>query len=191
MINRWLENEPKETLVCAVTSAIALVLSITGILKDVLPFDIAWAAIGNAAKYGIIVRPGDALERLSKIRRIAFDKTGMLTYGKPRVTAVMSTSEAYSDEEVLRIAALTEQKSEHPLGKAIWTAYEKAGGKAEEAEDFRVLAGQGVSAVVDGKRILAGKEGFLLSVHPGAHSKGIGYAACSRTEAHCFPPDSA
>ena len=45
MINRWLENEPKETLVCAATSAIALVLSITGILKDVLPFDIAWAAI--------------------------------------------------------------------------------------------------------------------------------------------------
>lgn len=45
MINRWLENEPKETLVCAVTSAIALVLSITGILKNVLPFDIAWVAI--------------------------------------------------------------------------------------------------------------------------------------------------
>ena len=121
------------------------------------------AGIGNAAKYGIIVRSGDALERLSKIRRIAFDKTGTLTYGKPQVTAAVSTSEACSDEEVLRIAALTEQKSEHPLGKAIWTAYEKAGGKAEEAKDFRVLAGQGVSAVVDGKRILAGKEDFMRS----------------------------
>ena len=121
------------------------------------------AGIGNAAKYGIIVRSGDALERLSKIRRIAFDKTGTLTYGKPQVTAAVSTSEACSDEEVLRIAALTEQKSEHPLGKAIWTAYEKDGGKAEEAKDFRVLAGQGVSAVVDGKRILAGKEDFMRS----------------------------
>ena len=121
------------------------------------------AGIANAAKYGIIVRSGDALERLSKIRRIAFDKTGTLTYGKPQVTAAVSTSEACSDEEVLRIAALTEQKSEHPLGKAIWTAYEKAGGKAEETKDFRVLAGQGVSAVVDGKRILAGKEDFMRS----------------------------
>lgn len=121
------------------------------------------AGIGNAAKYGIIVRSGDALERLSRIRRIAFDKTGTLTYGKPQVTAAVSTSEACSDEEILRIAALTEQKSEHPLGKAIWAAYEKAGGKAQEAKEFRVLAGQGVSAVVDGKKILAGKEDFMCS----------------------------
>ena len=121
------------------------------------------AGIGNAAKYGIIVRSGNALERLSRIRRIAFDKTGTLTYGKPQVTAVVSTSEACSDEEILRIAAMTEQKSEHPLGKAICAAYEKAGGKAGDAKDFRVLAGQGVSAVVDEKRILAGKEDFMRS----------------------------
>ena len=128
------------------------------------------AGIGNAAKYGVIVRSGDALERLSRIRRIAFDKTGTLTYGRPQVTAAVSTSEAFSDEEVLRIAALTEQKSEHLLGKAIRTAYEKAGGKAEEAKDFRVLAGQGVSAVVDGKMILAGKADFM-------HAQGIDVSA--------------
>ena len=121
------------------------------------------AGIGNAAKYGIIIRSGDALERLSKIRRIAFDKTGTLTYGKPQVAAAVSTSEQYSDSVVLRMAALTEQKSEHPLGKAIRAAYEKAGGKNEEAEDFRVLAGQGVSAVVDGKKITAGKEDLMRS----------------------------
>ena len=45
MLNRWLENEPKETLICAVTSAVSLVLSITGAMKDTLPFDIAWVAI--------------------------------------------------------------------------------------------------------------------------------------------------
>ena len=128
------------------------------------------AGIGNAAKHGVIVRSGDALERLSRIRRIAFDKTGTLTYGKPQVTAAVSASEAFSDEEVLRIAALTEQKSEHPLGKAIWTAYEKAGGKAEEVKGFRVLAGQGVSAAVDGKKVLAGKEDFM-------HSQGIDVSA--------------
>ena len=86
------------------------------------------AGIGNAAKYGMIVRSGDALERLSKIRRVAFDKTGTLTYGKPQVTAAVSVAEAYSDADILRIAALSEQKSEHPLGRAIRSAYEKRGG---------------------------------------------------------------
>jgi len=130
------------------------------------------AGIGNAAKYGIIVRSGNALERLSKIRRIAFDKTGTLTYGKPQVTASVAVSEGYSDSDVLRMAALTEQKSEHPLGKAIRSAYEKAGGKNEAADDFKVIAGQGVSAVVDGKTVLAGKEAFM-------QTQGIDVSACA------------
>ncbi len=130
------------------------------------------AGIGNAARYGIIVRSGNALERLSKIRRVAFDKTGTLTYGKPQVTASTAVSAAYSDSDVLRMAALAEQKSEHPLGKAIWSAYEKGGGKYETAADFRVIAGQGVSAVVDGKTVLAGKEDFMLR-------QGLDVSACA------------
>ena len=119
------------------------------------------AGIGNAAKYGIIVRSGSALERLSKIRRVAFDKTGTLTHGKPQVTASAAVSDRYSDSDVLRMAALTEQRSEHPLGKAIWSAYEKTGGKSEAANEFKMIAGQGVSAIVDGKTVLAGKEDFM------------------------------
>ena len=119
------------------------------------------AGIGNAAKYGIIVRSGNALERLSKIRRVAFDKTGTLTYGKPQVTATVAVSERYSDSDILRMAALAEQRSEHPLGRAIWSAYETNGGKSEAADDFKLVAGQGVSAIVDGKTVLVGKEGFM------------------------------
>ena len=121
------------------------------------------AGIGNAAKYGIIVRSGDALERLSKIKRVAFDKTGTLTYGKPQVMDVVSVSEEHSEDEVLRIAALAEQKSEHPLGKAIWAAYENTGAKNEPAKDFRLVAGQGISANVDGKETLVGKGDFMES----------------------------
>ena len=73
------------------------------------------AGIGNAAKYGILVRSGDALERLSKTKMIAFDKTGTLTYGKPQVTSTVSISNPFSEAEIMRMAALTEQKSEHPL----------------------------------------------------------------------------
>ena len=130
------------------------------------------AGIGNAAKYGIIIRSGSALERLSKIRRVAFDKTGTLTYGKPQVTASVAVSEGYSDADVLRMAALAEQRSEHPLGKAIWSAYVKGGGKNEAAADFKVFAGQGVSAVVDGKTILVGKEDFM-------QTQGIDVSACA------------
>ena len=130
------------------------------------------AGIGNAAKYGIVVRSGDAVERLSTIKRVAFDKTGTITYGKPQVTAFVSVDKAYSDNGILRIAALAEQKSEHPLGKAIWDAYEKSGGKNETISDFRVIAGQGISAVVDGKTVRAGKEGFMKE-------QGIDISACS------------
>ncbi len=119
------------------------------------------AGIGNAAKYGIIVRSGEALEKLSKIRRIAFDKTGTLTYGKPKVTAAVSVSQEFTDEDVLRLAALAEEQSEHPLGRAIAAAYEEKCGARGTIEDFRLTAGQGVSARVDGKAVLAGKEGFL------------------------------
>ncbi len=121
------------------------------------------AEIGNAAKVGVIVRSGEALEKLSKIRSAALDKTGTLTTGKPGVTAVLPLDGSCSESELLRLAALAEQKSEHPPGKAICRAYEAQGGKAGEAEDFKVLAGQGVSALVDGRQILVGKEDFMRS----------------------------
>ena len=124
------------------------------------------AGIGNAAKVGIIVRSGEALEKLSRIRSVALDKTGTLTTGKPGVTAVVPLDESCTESELLRLAALSEQKSEHPLGKAICRTYEAQGGKTGEAEDFKVLAGQGVSALVDGRQILVGKEDFM-------HSQGI------------------
>lgn len=90
-----------------------------------------FAAIGNLTKYGILVKEGDALERLSKVKKIIFDKTGTLTYGKPKVLDVIeyntvNNSNKTSDNEnksLLKIAASLENKSEHLLGKAIVTYY--------------------------------------------------------------------
>lgn len=118
------------------------------------------AGIGNAAKYGMIIRSGDALERLSRIKRIAFDKTGTLTYGKPHVTEVVSLDDQYSKDEILHIAASAEKLSEHPLGKAIVASCD---GNLYEASDFKVIAGRGISASVQGKNVLAGKADFMLS----------------------------
>jgi len=120
------------------------------------------AGIGNATKYGILVREGDALERLAKVTKIAFDKTGTLTYGKPAVVAVESFNANMSSEKLLALTASAELRSEHPLGKAIVLHYRTISNSAlEEPEDFAMIAGRGVRAVVTGKTIFAGNKELL------------------------------
>lgn len=126
------------------------------------------AGIGNATKFGILIREGDALERLSEVKRIAFDKTGTLTYGKPDVAAVESFEPSLSVEELLSLTACAELRSEHPLGKAIVAHYKLASDVSlPEPSDFQMLAGRGVSALVDGRAILAGNAELLRdhSIH--------------------------
>ena len=118
------------------------------------------AAIGNATKHGFLVREGDALERLASVTKITFDKTGTLTYGTPVVTAVVSLG-TYSEDEVYSLAAAAEKLSEHPLGKAIVKYWGKP---VQDAEGFRMVPGQGVSAMIAGKAVLAGNV-RLLSEH--------------------------
>ena len=119
------------------------------------------AAIGNATKHGFLVREGDALERLSKVTRITFDKTGTLTYGTPQVTAVKSISD-YTEKELYALTAAAEQLSEHPLGKSIVQCYQqRAEGKLLSCEQFQMLPGRGVSAVVNGRTVLAGNPKML------------------------------
>lgn len=114
------------------------------------------AGIGNAAKYGIIIRSGSALEKLSKIKKAAFDKTGTLTCGKPEVADIVT--DGCDKNELLRRFAAAESYSEHPLGKAVADSYK---GNTESVRDFQMQAGQGISAVVAGKKLLAGKGKWL------------------------------
>jgi heavy metal translocating P-type ATPase len=124
------------------------------------------AGIGNATKYGILVSRGDALERLSKVRRIAFDKTGTLTFGKPSVVKVESCIPDMNSEKLLEITAVAELHSEHPLGKAIVAYYRKMAGKApHEPEEFKLLPGRGVAAQVYGNMIFAGNEALVGENH--------------------------
>lgn len=115
------------------------------------------AGIGNAARHGILVKEGDALERLAPVRRIAFDKTGTLTYGKPEVTTIKSVDPSLSEEELLAFAASAESRSEHPLGRAV-VAHYRSGSSAplRDTEAFRMLIGRGVSARVDDRNVIAG-----------------------------------
>lgn len=128
------------------------------------------AAIGNATKHGFLVREGDALERLATVRRVCFDKTGTLTTGHPRVAAVRSFDEVLSEDGLYALAASVEARSEHPLGKAVVAGWRETGGELAAAEDFAMLPGRGVSALVGSRRVLAGNIELLASegAAPGA-----------------------
>ncbi len=115
------------------------------------------AAIGNATKHGFLVRQGDALERLAEVSKVTFDKTGTLTHGTPVVIASETVSD-YSPDDIYRFTAAAEQMSEHPLGKAIVRCYDS---KPDTAEEFRMIPGEGVMAMVGGKQILAGNLKFI------------------------------
>ncbi len=127
------------------------------------------AAIGNATKHGFLVREGDALERLSKVKKITFDKTGTLTRGTPRVVHVQSVLPGLTDEALYRLCAAAEQRSEHPLGKAV-VSCRRQSGTLPPVEEFCMLPGRGVSARVEGRRVLAGNTELLREqgMAPGA-----------------------
>ena len=119
------------------------------------------AAIGQATKHGVIVKSGEALEKMGKVDTIAFDKTGTLTYGKLEVSDVLSFAPDLDEEKLLYLAASAEAKSEHPLGKAIVAYAKKLDLPLSESAAFQMTSGKGISAEVDGYQLLCGNEKYL------------------------------
>ena len=119
------------------------------------------AAIGQATKHGVIIKSGEALEKMGKVDTIAFDKTGTLTCGRLDVSDVISFDETVSETELLTLAASAEAKSEHPLGKAIVAYAREKEMPLTESSAFQMTAGKGVFAEVDHRRLLCGNEKFL------------------------------
>ena len=120
------------------------------------------AAIGQATKHGVIIKSGEALEKMGKVNTIAFDKTGTLTYGKLEVSDIISFDESISENELLTLTASAEAKSEHPLGKAI-VAYAREKGMAlRDSDSFQMQSGKGIYAEVSGKKLYLGNEKYIL-----------------------------
>ena len=119
------------------------------------------AAIGQAAKHGVIIKSGEALENMGKVDVIAFDKTGTLTCGRLAVSDILPLDSSISEEKLLEMAASAELKSEHPLAKAIISFAEEREMILTEPEVFRMMAGRGVYAELSGKKVLCGSERFL------------------------------
>jgi len=110
---------------------------------------------GKGAEHGILIRNGEALERAHQINTALLDKTGTLTRGEPLVTDVIAAPFS-SLEEVLRLAASAEHSSEHPLGEAVIKAALDKKLELSPSSDFNALPGQGIEALVEGKKLFLG-----------------------------------
>lgn len=115
---------------------------------------------GRGATAGVLIRDAEALQVLEKMTVLVVDKTGTLTEGKPKVTRV-AARDAWSEDEIVRLAASLEQSSEHPLAAAVVAGARERGLSLSEAVDFRSVTGKGVSGRVDGKALLVGNRRLL------------------------------
>ena len=117
--------------------------------------------VGRAAQRGILIRSATALETAHRVNVVAVDKTGTLTLGRPRVSAVVA-ADGVAEADVLRWAASAEQFSEHPIGKALVEQAREDGLTLAAATDFVAQRGAGVTATVDGQAVAVGNESIVM-----------------------------
>ena len=132
--------------------------------------------ISHAARHGVIVRHGGALEALSRVTVAVFDKTGTLTVGRPAVAHVMSAA-PWKEHDVLRLAAAVEEGSSHLLGRSIVAAARIEHDTLPVATSVTETPGRGVAGVVDGREVLVGARSFVLD-------RGVDAEAVSVLERH-------
>ncbi len=122
------------------------------------------AGIGQATKHGIIIKSGEALEKMGKVDTITFDKTGTLTFGKLKVSDIIPFQN-YSKDELLSLTASAESKSEHPLAKAILEFAKNQNVNIFESTEFKMTSGKGIVSTIlqknISKKIICGNENFL------------------------------
>ncbi len=117
---------------------------------------------GMGAKNGILFKTAASLEEAGKMDIVALDKTGTITSGEPKVTDILP-AEGVSEEDLMRLALALEQKSEHPLARAIMQRGEELNMKAPEVSSFEALPGNGVVATMDGKELATGNHKFIVT----------------------------
>ena len=118
------------------------------------------AAIGQATKQGVIIKSGEALEKMGRVSVIAFDKTGTLTRGELAVSDIVPIRDM-TEEELLIIAASAESRSEHPLGRAVAERASAAGLALRPVSEFTMQAGKGISAAMEGNTYILGNEKYI------------------------------
>ena len=158
----WLMFGPAPALAYALVAAVSvLIIACPCALGLATPISIM-VATGRGAQAGVLVRNAAALERLASVDTLVVDKTGTLTLGKPTLTGV-EAAPGFDEDEVLRLAAGLEIRSEHPLAEAILRGAEAKGLKAPKVAEFSTVTGQGVRGTVDGRITLLGNARLMES----------------------------
>ncbi|MFA4984220.1 MAG: heavy metal translocating P-type ATPase [Candidatus Omnitrophota bacterium] len=156
----WYILGPASALAHALVSAISvLIIACPCALGLATPVSVM-VGIGRGARSGILVKNAEALQKSEKITHILTDKTGTLTEGKPRVTAVMAV-DGWREQEFLNMAASIEANSEHPLARAVVEYAKAKGATPGPLDDFQSVTGEGVKGKIKGKVFLLGKQMFI------------------------------
>jgi Cd2+/Zn2+-exporting ATPase len=118
------------------------------------------SALTAAARSGVLIKGGVYLEAIGKLTAIAFDKTGTVTIGKPKVQKIVPLND-HTEDDLLEIAAKLEKPSEHPLARAVLEKAEEKGIQVEPAQDYQIFKGLGAEGTIDGQRFWIGSHRFM------------------------------
>lgn len=176
----WYFIGPAPVLPHALVAAVSvLIIACPCALGLATPMSIM-VGIGRGAAEGVLIRNAEALETLEKVDTLVIDKTGTLTEGRPRLVRIV-TLPGFDEQELLRLAASVERGSEHPLAAAIVAAARERGVALADPREFQALAGMGIVAAIDGRRVAIGSE-RLFSQNADATRELAAQAAAMRAE---------
>lgn len=159
----WLIFGPEPAYTHGLVAAVAVLIIACPCAMGLATPTSIMVGTGRAAELGVLFRKGEALQSLADIDWVVMDKTGTITAGKPEVSEIV-TSEGFDEAEVLRLTASLEARSEHPLADAIVRAAEARGIALSVVENVEAVAGFGVTGVVDGRRVAAGADRFMVKL---------------------------
>jgi Cu+-exporting ATPase len=156
----WLIWAPAPALGLAVVAAVSvLIIACPCALGLATPMSIM-VGLGKGASAGVLIQNAEALERFEKVDTLVVDKTGTLTEGKPRVTAVVAAADI-DDATVISLAASLEKSSEHPLAAAILAAAAERNVALHDVSSFASVTGKGVTGIINGRQVAVGNAALL------------------------------
>ncbi len=159
----WFDLGPEPSYLRGLASAVTVLIIACPCAMGLAVPTAVMVSTGRGAEIGVLIKGGEALERIHHLDTVVLDKTGTITEGKPSVTDIVPAPAGddalvQGPEELLRIAASLERLSEHPLAESIVSAAESRGLTLSNPKDFEVRPGRGVTALVEGRRVSLGNE---------------------------------
>ena len=156
----WYLFGPEPRFAHALVAAVAvLIIACPCALGLATPMSIM-VGVGRGAGLGVLIKNAEALERFEKVDTLVVDKTGTLTEGRPKVTAIVAAT-GQDEAELLRLAATLERSSQHPLGDAIVNAAQERGLTLGDVQDFESPTGKGVTGTVDARKLIIGNQRIM------------------------------